>query len=70
MVIKNGSIGLAESYMKGEFETNNLSNLIELTARNINLIYRFSGLLDFSLFNNVKRLFIKNTKSRSRKNID
>ena len=32
-IIKNGSVGLAESYMKGEFETNNLSNLIELTAK-------------------------------------
>ena len=29
-IIKNGSVGLAESYMKGEFETNNLSNLIAI----------------------------------------
>ena len=38
-VIRKGSIGLAESYMRGEFETNNLSDLIELTARNIKIIY-------------------------------
>ena len=38
-VIINGSIGLAESYMKDEFETDNLSNLIELTAKNIDIIY-------------------------------
>jgi len=46
-VIKKGSIGLAESYMAGEFETNNLSNLIELTARNIDVVHQFSGILDF-----------------------
>ena len=34
-LIKGGSIGLAESYMRDEFETRNLSDLIELTARNI-----------------------------------
>ena len=28
-IIKNGSIGLAEAYMRGDFETNNLSALIE-----------------------------------------
>ncbi|MDC3090259.1 class I SAM-dependent methyltransferase, partial [Candidatus Pelagibacter sp.] len=31
-LIKGGSIGFAESYMRGEFETDNLSNLIEITA--------------------------------------
>ena len=34
-LIKGGSIGFAECYMRNEFETNNLSDLIELTARNI-----------------------------------
>ena len=68
-IIKNGSVGLAEAYMKGDFETDNLTNLIELTAKNINLIYKFSGLLDFSIINNLKSIFIKNNKSRSKKNI-
>ena len=68
-VIKNGSIGLAESYMKGEFETNNLSNLIELTARNIDIIYKFSGILDLSAINYLRSKFIKNTISRSKENI-
>ena len=40
-VIRGGSIGFAESYMRGEFETENLSNLIELTARNIEVIHKF-----------------------------
>ncbi len=68
-IIKSGSIGLAEAYMKGDFETNNLSNLIELTARNIRLIYKFSGLFDISLLNNLKRFFVNNTKNKSKENI-
>ena len=68
-IIRNGSIGMAEAYMKGDFETNNLSDLIELTARNINIVHKFSGVLDFSLFNNIKNIFIKNTKKKSKENI-
>tara|TARA_B100000945_G_scaffold285749_1_gene256256 strand:+ start:95 stop:1273 length:1179 start_codon:yes stop_codon:yes gene_type:complete len=68
-LIRGGSIGFAESYMRGEFETNNLSNLIELTARNIEIIHKFSGILDFPIINFVKNKIIKNTKSRSKQNI-
>ncbi len=68
-IIKSGSIGLAESYMRGDFETDDLTNLIELTAKNIKLVYKFSGLLDFSLVNNVKSIFIKNNKLKSKENI-
>ena len=68
-LIKGGSIGFAESYMRGEFETDNLSNLIEITARNIKIIYKFSGLLDFPILNFLKNIFIKNTKNRSKENI-
>ena len=68
-LIKGGSIGFAESYMRDEFETKNLSNLIEITARNIKVIYKFSGLLDLPVINFLKNIFIKNTKSRSKENI-
>ena len=68
-LIKNGSVGLGESYMKGFFITNNLSDLIELTARNIGIIYKFSGILDLTIINYIKRKFIKNTKTRSKENI-
>ena len=68
-LIKGGSVGLAESYMRNEFETDNLSNLIEITARNIKIIYKFSGLLDFPMINYLKNIFIKNTRSRSKDNI-
>ena len=65
-IIKKGSIGLAEAYMRGEFETNNLSDLIELIAKNINIIYKFSGLFDFSFINYIKNIFLKNTKKNSK----
>ena len=55
--------------MRGDFETDNLTNLIELTAKNIKLVYKFSGLLDFSFVNNAKSIFIKNSKSKSKANI-
>ncbi|KRO56773.1 MAG: SAM-dependent methyltransferase [Pelagibacteraceae bacterium BACL5 MAG-120705-bin12] len=68
-LIKGGSIGFAECYMRGEFETPNLSNLIEIMARNIKIVYKFSGLLDLPLINFFKNRFIKNTKNRSKENI-
>ncbi len=68
-LIKGGSIGLAESYIQNYFETDNLTDLIEITARNIKLIYKFSGVLDFPLVNFFKNKLIKNTKKRSKKNI-
>jgi cyclopropane-fatty-acyl-phospholipid synthase len=68
-LIKSGSIGLGECYMKGFFTTNNLSDLIELTARNIEIIYKFSGIFDLSWVNFFKNKIIKNTKNRSKINI-
>ncbi len=68
-IINKGSIGLAEAYMRGDFETNNLSNLIEITARNIKKVHKFSGVFDLPLFNLVKNFLFKNTKKRSKKNI-
>ena len=46
-LIRGGSIGFAECYMRGEFETDNLSNLIELTARILNLYISFPDYLIF-----------------------
>ena len=68
-LIKNGSVGLGESYMKDFFITNNLSDLIELSAKNIRIIYKFSGIFDLSFINFIKNKFIKNTKYRSKENI-
>jgi len=68
-LIKGGSVGFAESYMRNEFETKNLSDLIEVTARNIKQIHKFSGLLDLPIVNFFRNIFIKNTKKRSKENI-
>ncbi len=68
-IIKSGSVGLAEAYMRNEFETDNLTNLIEITAKNIKIVYKFSGIFDLSMINKLKSIFIKNNKSRSKKNI-
>ena len=68
-LIKNGSVGLGESYMKDFFTTNNLSDLIELSAKNIKIIYKFSGVFDLSFINFIKNKVIKNTKHRSKENI-
>ncbi len=68
-IISSGSIGLAEAYMKNEFETSDLSKLIELTAKNINIIYKFSGMFDFSFINYFKNIINKNTKLNSKKYI-
>ena len=68
-IIKSGSVGLAEAYMRNEFETVNLTNLIEITAKNIKIVYKFSGIFDLSMINKLKSIFIKNNKSRSKKNI-
>ena len=68
-IISKGSIGMAEAYMNNEFETDNLSKLIELTAKNIEIVHKFSGILDLSFINYFKNIFIKNTKSNSKKNI-
>ena len=68
-LIKGGSVGFAESYMRNEFETNNLSDLIEVTARNIKQIHKFSGLLDLPIINFFRNILIKNTKNKSKENI-
>jgi cyclopropane-fatty-acyl-phospholipid synthase len=68
-LIKSGSIGLGESYMRDFFITNNLSDLIELTAKNIKIIYKFSGIFDLPFINFIKNKVIRNTKNRSKENI-
>ena len=61
-IISKGSIGMAEAYMNNEFETDDLSKLIELTAKNIEIIHKFSGILDLSFIIYLKNIFNKNTK--------
>jgi len=69
-ILRKGSSGLAESYMKGDFETEDLTSLIELSAMNINTTHGFVGFFEFSFINNFfKNKILSNTKNISRKNI-
>ena len=69
-LLRKGSGGLGESYINNEFETEDLSTLIELSARNINVTYKISGFFQFSYFKNFldKNIFT-NTRARSKKNV-
>ena len=69
-VVMGGSSALGEAHMKKDFYTSNLTNLIELTAKNINTIYSFSGSLKLQKIKNfLKKMFASNTKSKSKKYI-
>ena len=69
-VVLGGSSALGEAHMKKDFYSSSLTNLIELTARNINIIYSFSGSLKLQKIKNIlKKIFASNTKSKSIKYI-
>ena len=69
-IISGGSSALGEAHMSRDFYTSNLTNLIELSAKNINLIYSFSGSLKIQKIKNfLKKIFASNTKSKSLKHI-
>ena len=69
-ILKGGSTGLAESYVRDEFNTSDLTSLIELTAKNINLTHRFSGVLQIKLLKNLFRnILFSNTRSKSKEYI-
>jgi len=69
-ILRRGSSGLGESYINGEFETEDLTSLIELSAKNINITHKFSGFFQFSLLPSfLKRNVFSNTRERSKKNI-
>ena len=69
-IISGGSSALGEAHMNKDFYTSNLTNLIEISARNIELIYSFSGSLKIKKIKNfLKSIFASNTKSKSLKYI-
>ena len=69
-IIVGGSSGLGEAHMSKDFYSTNLTNLIELTARNIRLVHSFSGSLRIQKIKNfIKKIFASNTKSKSLKYI-
>ena len=69
-IIVGGSSALGEAHMSKNFYSTNLTNLIELTARNIRLVHSFSGSLRIQKIKNfIKKIFASNTKSKSLKYI-
>ena len=69
-IILGGSSAFGEAHMKKDFYTSNLTNLIEITAKNVKLVYSFSGSLKLQKIKNlIKKIFASNTKSKSLKNI-
>tara|TARA_B100000963_G_C22626897_1_gene672843 strand:+ start:952 stop:2133 length:1182 start_codon:yes stop_codon:yes gene_type:complete len=69
-IVLGGGSALGEAHMGRDFYCTNLTSLIELTAKNINIIYSFSGSLKLQKIKNViKKIFASNTKSNSLKYI-
>ena len=69
-IILGGSSALGEAHINKDFYSSNLTNLIELTARNIMLVYSFSGSVKLQFIKNIlKRIFVSNTKAKSLKYI-
>jgi len=69
-IIIGGSSALGEAHISKDFYSTNLTNLIELTARNIRLVHSFSGSLRIQKIKNfIKKIFASNTKSKSLKYI-
>ena len=66
-IISKGSVGLAESYMRGDFDTDNLTNLIEILADNIGAVHKFAGIMDAPLINILKIFFLKIQKKEAKK---
>jgi len=65
-IISGGSSALGEAHMNRDFYTSNLTNLIEISAKNIELVYSFSGSLKIKKIKNFfKTMFASNTKSKS-----
>ena len=69
-IISGGSSALGEAHMNRDFYTSNLTNLIEISAKNIELVYSFSGSLKIKKIKNFfKSMFASNTKSKSLQHI-
>ena len=65
-IISGGSSALGEAHMNRDFYSSNLTNLIEISAKNIELVYSFSGSLKIKKIKNFfKSIFASNTKSKS-----
>ena len=55
--------------MRGDFDTDNLTNLIEILVDNIVAVHKFAGIMDAPLINYFKNFLLKIQKKRSKENI-
>lgn len=68
--LKSGDIGFAESYIAGDWQTNDLTALLQLLARNRNALEdAIYGSWWGGLLYRIRHLFNRNSKSGSRRNI-
>jgi len=69
-LFRKGSVGLAESYMDGDFETNNLSNLLLFGYDNeLDYFKNQKNNLIINYYVKFKHYLNENTKNKSKKNI-
>ncbi|MDC1296447.1 cyclopropane-fatty-acyl-phospholipid synthase family protein [Alphaproteobacteria bacterium] len=68
-IIRKGAVGLAESYMDGDFETKDLSNLLLFAYNNEESLLDSKKKSFFNIYIKFKHYLNENTKSKSKKNI-
>ncbi len=65
-IILGGSSAFGECHINKDFNSSNLTNLIQVLAVNIKLIYSFSGSFKLQFIKNIlKKIFASNTRSKS-----
>ena len=70
-ILKKKSIGFAESYMDGDFNTSNLTNLLILAFKNEKyFLENLKTNIFFNLYSKFRHFLNENTKSQSKKNIE
>ena len=70
-ILKRKSIGFAESYMDGDFNSSNLTNLLLLAFKNEKyFLENLKTNIFFNLYSKFKHFLNENTKYQSKKNIE
>jgi len=70
-ILKRESLGFAESYIDGDFNSSNLTNLLLLAFKNENyFLENLKSNIFFNLYSKFKHFLRENTKSQSKKNIE
>ena len=69
-ILKRKAVGFAESYMDGDFDTTNLTNLLLLSFKNENFfLENLKSNILFNIYSKFKHFLNENTKAQSKKNI-